>query len=150
MLVKHNLMKINKVKISAIDTTHNSEELYVPEGLEEGKEYTFSCFCKYDGSDSGTILLADDIGAASLVNWYQTKNGLNNEFTFIYNKEKHKKFFIYAGVARYTNNVSAYIYNIKLEEGTEATPFIPHENTLKTAKRQYFIGGGYFNEVYPI
>src|SRR5699024_1365146 len=132
MLINPNLMKINKVKISAVDTTHNFEELNVPEGLEEGKEYTFSCFCKYDGSDSGTILLADDNGAASVVNWYQTKNGLNNEFTFIYNKEKHKKFLIYAGVTRYTNNVSAYIYNIKLELG-KATPFIPHENTIETA-----------------
>ena len=141
MLINPNLLSTNIVKISPEDQTHRFAYLFVPEGLEEGKEYTFSCFCKYDGSDSGTILLADDNDAAAKIYWYETKNGLKNEFTFVYNKERHKKFLIYAGVPRYTNNVSAYIYNIKLEEGTEATPFIPHKNTIKTAKRQYFIGG---------
>lgn len=141
MLINPNLLSTNKVKISAVDHTHNFITIYVPEGLEEGKEYTFSCFCKYNGSNSGTILLADDNNIAGKINWYETKNGLNNEFTFVYNKERHKKFLIYAGVTGYTNNVSAYIYNMKLELG-KATPFIPHENTIETAKRQYFIGGG--------
>ena len=141
MLINPNLIKINKIKISAADHTHNFDYIFVPDGLEEGKEYTFSCFSKYDGSNSGTILLADDRNAAALSNWYETKNESNNEFTFIYNKERHKKFLIYAGVASRTNNVSAYIYDIKLEMG-KATPFIPHENTIETAKRQYFIGGG--------
>lgn len=31
---------------------------------------------------------------------------------------------------------------IKLEKD-QATPYIPHENNIETAKRQYFIGGGY-------
>ena len=39
---------------------------------------------------------------------------------------------------------------IKLEEGDKATPYIPHKNTIETAKRQYFIGGGDFKEVYPL
>lgn len=39
---------------------------------------------------------------------------------------------------------------IKLEEGDKATPYIPHENTIETAKRQHFIGGGTFKEIFPI
>lgn len=35
-------------------------------------------------------------------------------------------------------------------ENDEVTPYIPNENSIETAKRQYFIGGGYFKEVYPI
>lgn len=38
---------------------------------------------------------------------------------------------------------------IKLEKDA-ITPYIPNEHTLETAKRQYFIGGGTFKEVYPI
>lgn len=38
---------------------------------------------------------------------------------------------------------------IKLEKD-EITPYVPNENTIETAKRQYFIGGGYFKEVYPL
>ena len=149
MIINENLLSTNIARIDAKDETHRYIPISVPEGLEEGKEYTFSCFCKYNGSDSGTILLADGKGIAAEINWYEAKNDLNNEFTFVYNKERHKKFLFYAGVPRYTNNVSAYIYNIKLELG-KATPFIPHENTIETAKRQYFTGGGYFKEVYPI
>ncbi|MCW6701512.1 hypothetical protein NH288_05365 [Anaerococcus sp. NML200537] len=37
---------------------------------------------------------------------------------------------------------------MKLEKD-EVTPYIPNENTLEMAKRQYFIGGGTFKEVYP-
>ena len=39
---------------------------------------------------------------------------------------------------------------IKLEEGDKATPYIPRKDTIERAKRQYFIGGGDFKEVYPI
>ena len=35
-------------------------------------------------------------------------------------------------------------------EKDEVTPYIPNENSIETAKRQYFIGGGTFKEVYPI
>ena len=83
MLINPNLLSTNKIKRGAADSTHNFDYLFVPKGLEEGKEYTFSCFCKYDGSDSGTILLADDNDAAAKIYWYETKNGLKNEFTFV-------------------------------------------------------------------
>lgn len=36
-----------------------------------------------------------------------------------------------------------YLKELKLEKGDKATPYIPHENSLETAKRPYFIGGGY-------
>ena len=149
MLINPNLMKINKVKISAVDTTHKYDYLLVPEGLEEGKEYTFSCFCKYDGSDSGTIILANDNGIAPKINWYETKNGLKNEFTFVYEKERHKKFLIYAGVSGYTNNVSAYIYNIKLEEGTEATTYVPYKDNLPADKQPLLPPEGDYKEIQP-
>ena len=58
-----------------------------------------------------------------------------------------------------TNQAQIRLYNddevvfrfteIKVEKD-EVTPYIPNENNIETAKRQYFIGGGYFKEVYPI
>lgn len=43
-----------------------------------------------------------------------------------------------------------YLKDLKLEKGDKATPYIPNKNSLETGKRQYFIGGGTFKEVYPI
>ena len=52
-------------------------------------------------------------------------------------------------MASQTGRMGVRCVGIKWELG-EATPYIPNENTVETAKRQYFIGGGTFKEVYPI
>ena len=49
----------------------------------------------------------------------------------------------------HTGRMGVRCVGIKWELG-EATPYIPNESNIETAKRQYFIGGGYFKEVYPI
>ena len=55
-----------------------------------------------------------------------------------------------AQVRIYHDDEVIFRYNkIKLEKDT-VTPYIPNENSIETAKRQYFIGGGNFKEVYPL
>lgn len=56
---------------------------------------------------------------------------------------------LYTNPVGKTKDIGAKFKDIKREEGEISTPYIPHKNTLETAKRQYFIGGGNFKEVYP-
>ncbi|WP_276862956.1 hypothetical protein [Anaerococcus tetradius] len=58
-----------------------------------------------------------------------------------YNQVQLRVYHNYEVIFRFTE--------IKLEKD-KVTPYIPHENSIETAKRPYFIGGGYFKEVYPI
>ena len=113
--------------------------------LDVGKKYTFSADVKqsfFEGSvDSGMISCVLCTKKRSDFHNFADvaiKNG-RFKFTFIA-KSESQAILVYSGLRDKTFGVKTECTNVKLEEG-EGTPFIPHKNTLETAKRQYFIGG---------
>lgn len=72
------------------------------------------------------------------------------EFTFDYIAGVNS-LLCYTAVGKDGYNMGAEWSDIEIVEGNTKNPiFVPNENNIETAKRQYFIGGGYFKEVYPI
>lgn len=149
MLINPNLLTTHKVKIGAEDHTHNFRIIDLPTNLVEGKRYTISCNCQFSKGGEGSLIIADFKNVSRISNRVIFKENTINEFAFVYKPDITNRILLYAGVVGYTNNIEAIYYNLKLEEG-DSTLYTPHETTLETAKRQYFIGGGYFKEVYPI
>ena len=47
-------------------------------------------------------------------------------------------------------SANGYIYALGIYKDFPSEIYVPNKNNLETAKRQYFIGGGTFKEVYPI
>ena len=149
MLINPNLMTITKLSVEPLDSTHNYKVIDLPDNLEVGKKYVISCYSKYSTGDSGTFIIADKTKGNKKDDWCFCKDGVINKKSFIYNPDKTSQILFYAGHPTRTNNIFALYSMIKLEE-EQATLYLPNENTLETPKRQYFIGGGYFKEVYPI
>lgn len=150
MLINPNLLTTHKVKIGAEDHTHNFRIIDLPTNLVEGKRYTISCSCQFSKGGEGSLIIADFKNMSPTSNRAIFKEDTINEFIFVYKPDRTNRILLYAGVAGYTNNIEGLYYNLKLEEGDKATPYIPHENTIETAKCQYFIGGGTFKEIFPI
>ncbi len=142
MLINSNLLTTNKVKIGAADHTHNFKIIDLPINLVEGKKYTISCNCQFSKGGEGSLIIADFKNMSPTSNRAIFKEDTINEFSFVYKPDRTNRILLYAGVAGYTNNIEGLYYNLKLEEGDKATPYIPNENTIETAKRQHFIGGG--------
>ena len=158
MLINPNLLDITKIthtnapydfntKIARVSGNYHASRVQfeLPDNLVVGQEYTFSC--EIDNIDGDKELDVSAYPGLVRLGNFKADNGrqactfkLNSEYTHI---------FLYLGKIEKTNG-SYKIYNIKLEEGTEDTTYVPYKDNLETAKRQYFIGGGYFKEVYPL
>ena len=143
MIVNENLSPINEFHIEAKDGRFNSQAISFNElPVEEGEKYTLSFYGKQNEKGSGSYSLIfhrKAIGDKILSKQYECNK--RNSFTFVYTSEMDR-FNLYADIIGEEIGVSADFIMIKLEKGDKATPYIPNENSIETAKRQYFIGGG--------
>lgn len=153
MLINPNLLlSSNAIKIKKVDGNNyrnvTFETADFSETLEEGKNYTFSCKFEQSDNGSGQITVGNLLTSRNLTNPQNYPVNERIKFTFTW-KNEYIGILIYTDRVGNTSNIGGVIKEVKLEED-EATLYIPNENTIETAKRQYFIGGGYFKEVYPI
>lgn len=151
MLINPNLLDITKTTHTSAPYDFNTKiarvvdnyrysrvQFELPDNLVVGQEYTFSC--EIDNIDGGKEL---DVvvypNTVPIAETFLADNG-RQAYTFKLNSE-NTHIYLYLGKREKTYG-SYKIYNVKLEEGTEDTTYVPYKDNLETAKRQYFIGGG--------
>ena len=158
MLINPNLLDITKTthtgapynfntKIARVSDNYYASRVQfeLPDNLVVGQEYTFSCnIDNIDGDSKLSVIAYPETGRLETL----LADKGTQSYTFVFN-DKNTHIYLYLGIKNKTYG-SYKIYNIKLEEGTEATTYVPYEGNLETAKRQYFIAGGTFKEVYPV
>lgn len=71
---------------------------------------------------------------------YEVKD--RSYFSFIYSEDTQSSIVVYTDLVSRNAGVGGTIKNVKIEKGDKMTPYIPSKNSIETAKRQYFIGGG--------
>lgn len=150
MLISPNLLDLTKTTYTAVSHDFNTKiarvignyhasriQYALPKNLVVGEEYTFSCeIDSIDGDNSLKVLAYPGVFKVSS---FIADNG-RQSYTFRLNNQ-NTHIYLYLGDREKTYG-SYKIYNEKLESGTESTLYLPNENTIETAKRQYFIGGG--------
>ena len=151
MIINENIRNIEDITIPQAKHTFTFAPIYINElNLIDGATYTISLNCDSIGDKQEKFLFnLYDVGTIKKLELFGVF-GKRNHMTFKYEEGKTFKINLYTGVGGLEKNSGAKFYNFKLEEGDKDTPYIPNENSIETAKRQYFIGGGYFKEVYPI
>lgn len=158
MLINPNLLDITKTthtkapydfntKITrTLENYHASRvQFELPDNLVVGQEYTFSC--DIDNIDGNSELNVTAFPGTAIIGTFLADKGTQS-YTFVLN-DKNTHIYLYLGLGLQTKG-SYKIYNIKLEEGTEATPYIPSKNILEPSKQAVFLAGGVFQEVYPL
>ena len=151
MLINPNLYEgPSKIIISPKNEKWNSGSLYLNDlNLVEGKAYTLTLLSEQTKNGPGTHdwgFFEKNIETPWKMGKVNTNSYEKIEFTYT---SKIYRIILYPGYRGQSENIGATFYKIKIEED-EGTLYIPNENAIETAKRQYFIGGGYFKEVYPI
>lgn len=136
---------------------YNGVFIPVP-ALEEGELYTLSCDINRINYEDIPLYKSVNVGPtrADGSTIYEKEYGYTATdvssnviiYTFKYRSDI-KSIWAYSNIGN-RPRVKAIYSKIKIEKGKEKTPYIPSINTIETAKRQYFIGGGTFKEVYPI
>ena len=127
--------KIAKV----VDSYHASRlQIALPEGYKTGDTYTFSCnIDNIDGDDTMEIVTYPG------TNEIKTLKSDGTKQTFKFTVADHKtNLYLYLGIRANTKG-SYKIYNIKIEKGDKATPYIPSKNSLDPSKQAIFKVGGY-------
>ncbi|WP_308655404.1 hypothetical protein [uncultured Anaerococcus sp.] len=158
MLINPNLLDITKTThtnasydfntkiVRVVGNYHASRVQYkLPDDLVVGQEYTFSC--NINNIDGNNLLTTRAYPGESEIKELKS-DGSRQSFTFKLN-DKNTHIYLYLGINSKTYG-SYKIYNEKLENGKKDTIYVPYKQSLETAKRQYFIGGGTFKEVYPL
>lgn len=146
MLINPNLYNgPSRVFVPKHSLAINLDEL----NLVDGETYIISIINRQGAGGSGMfdINIHDN---TSYVMGTRVKKDIRQSYSFKYKANVGYEIRLFNDIWGKHDEVSATYLKIKLEEGDKATPYIPHENSIETAKRQYFIGGGYFKEVYPI
>ena len=153
MLINPNLLlSRNAIEIKKVDGNNyrntTFETIDFSETLVDGKVYAFSFIFEQTDNGSGQITVGNLLTSRSLTNSqnYQVNKRIKFKFTW---KNEYSGILIYTDRVGNTSNIGGVIKEAKLEED-ETTPYIPHEKAIETAKRQYFIGGGTFKEIFPI
>lgn len=143
MIINENLLIENNFSIKSNNGKFNNRSIkFNVLNLLEGKVYTLTCLCKQTSNGSGNYSIAIFRETVSDLNIAKTfQCGKLSEFTFKYDSKNMDRLNFYPDVNGRTSGVGAEFSYVKLEPGDTATPYIPHENTIETAKRQYFIGG---------
>lgn len=134
-------------KIAKVVNNYHASRLQIalPEGYKTGDTYTFSCnIDNIDGDDTLEIVTYPGTNEIKALK----SDGKKQTFKFTV-ADQNTHLYLYLGIRNETKG-SYKIYDLKIEKGEHMTPYIPNENVIETAKHQYFIGGGYFEEVYPI
>ena len=126
--------------------------------LEEGEFYTLSCDINRYNYEDTSLYRSVNVGPtrADGSTIYEKEYGYtytdisSNKiiYTFKYRADIKSIWAFCNDGAK--PKVKAVYSKIKLEKGKEKTQYVPNETTLETAKRPYFIGGGVFQEVYPL
>ena len=157
MLINPNLLDITKTtrtyaqydfntKIARVlENYHASRvEFELPDNLVVGQEYTFSCeIDNIDGDKKLEVLAYPGIVRAGV---FEADNG-RQAYTFKLNSE-NTHIYLYLGKKEKTNG-SYKIYNIKLEEGTEATTYVPYKDNLPEDKQPLLPPEGDYKEIQP-
>ena len=127
-----------ETKVAKVVNDYHASRLQfaLPEGYKVGDTYTFSCNIEnIDGNDTLEIITYPGEGEVKMLKIDGTKQVF--KFTVA---EGNTHLYLYLGRREKTKG-SYKIYDLKIEKGDQATPYIPNENSIETAKRQYFIGG---------
>ena len=155
MLINPNLLDITKTtrtkalydfntKIAMVTDNYlySRVQFKLPDNLVVGQEYTFSC--EIDNIDGNNLLDTRTYPGGS--EYKQLKSdGSRQSFTFKLN-DKNEHIFLYLGLNSSTNG-SYKIYNIKLEEGTEATTYVPYKDNLPEDKQPLLPPEGNYKEI---
>lgn len=150
MVINENLVDLSKISTTMVDYDKDTKiakvvnnyhasrlQFALPEGYNVGDTYTFSCKIDkingFEGAEIKTYPNSSDVISLNI-------DGTQQSFTFtVVDGNTH----IYLYLKSDTKRKGVYkIYDVKIEKGDRSTPYIPNENTIETAKRQYFIGGG--------
>ena len=158
MLINPNLLDITKTthtrasydfntKIARADGDYPASRVQfkLPDNLVVGQEYTFSC--EIDNIDGNKELGVRAYPKFVTTGVFEADNG-GQAYTFKLNSE-NTHIYLYLGSGGTTYG-SYKIYNIKLEEGTEATTYVPYKDNLPEDKQPLLPPEGNYKEITPL
>ena len=158
MLINPNLLDITKTthtkapydfntKIARVLNNYSSSRVQfeLPDNLVVGQEYTFSC--EIDNIDGDKELEVLAYPGTVIPGNLKADNG-RQAHTFKLDSE-NTHIYLYLGTRAKTNG-SYKIYNIKLEEGTEATTYVPYKDNLPEDKQPLLPPEGHYKEITPL
>lgn len=156
MLINPNLLDLTKNTYSYTSYDLNTKiakvvdkyrfsriQFKLPDDLEVGKEYTFSC--KINNIDGNNELSVVAYPRTEIEGTFIANKG-KQSYTFRLN-DKNTHIYLYLG-DRFKGTYGSYkIYNIKLEEGTEATTYVPYKDNLPEDKQSLLPPEGNYKEI---
>ena len=159
MLINPNLLDITKTtrtgaqydfntKIARVINNYPSSRVQfkLPDDLVVGQEYTFSCEIDNIDGDKELDVVAYPYQGAPIQRNLKADNG-RQAYTFKLNSENTH---IYLYLGRREKTYGSYkIYNIKLEEGTEDTTYVPYKDNLPEDKQPLLPPEGDYKEIQP-
>ena len=157
MLINPNLLDITKTthtnapydfntKIARALNNYSSSRVQfkLPDDLVVGQEYTFSCEIDNIDGDKELDVLAYPYQGVPIQRKLKADNG-RQAYTFKLNSE-NTHIYLYLGKRAETYG-SYKIYNIKLEEGTEATTYVPYKDNLPEDNQHLLPPEGNYKEI---
>lgn len=143
MLINPNLYEGKDINLPPAKSMYHYHSWSIESlGLVVGKKYCLSLICLQTDNGSGFFGLMVVDANNRIIEYEDYPINKRIEHTIKISQEM-ANIKIYTNPVGKTQDVGSDHMYIKLEEGEKATPYIPNKNTLETAKRQYFIGGGY-------
>ena len=155
MLINPNLLDITKTTQTYAPYNFNTKiarvvdnyvasrvQFKLPDNLVVGQEYTFSC--EIDNIDGDKELNVWVYPGPEILGRLKADNG-RQAYTFKLDS-KNTHIYLYLGIIGKTNG-SYKIYNIKLEEGTEDTTYVPYKDNLPKDKQALLPPQGHYKEI---
>lgn len=152
-------MRINENLLLGYGNHNNTSRLYpytvsAIAQIEKGEKYTISYTVeKTNRFGVYTDVLSNGIfkpyiSPTEIRNWKETKIGEKIKYTFTADKDG----YVVVYIDNNSENVDTKVEEpyFKIEEGEEATPYIPSKNMLEPSKQAIYKAGGVFQEVYPL
>lgn len=150
MIVKENLLDTSNItctyasydkdkKIAKVlkEYDYSRVQYKLPEGLEIGQKYTFSCCINnIDGDDKLAVCNYPNEGDKELLK----ADGAFQSYTFTL-KDKNTHIYLYLGVAGSTKGTYK-LNQEKLENGDQMTLYLPHKSNVKAENQAIFPSGG--------
>lgn len=143
MLINPNLYKEKDIVLKPKDSIYHYNSWSLKDlGIDVGKKYCLSLKCFQTDNGSGYFGLMIVNAENRIVKYKDYPINKRIEYSVEISQEM-TNIKLYTNPVGKTKDIGAKFVDIKLEEGDKATLYIPNKNTIETAKRQYFIGGGY-------